>query len=82
MICLHIDIHSPEGYYASTERRWYDTEREIPNRLQVCQDLLIQDFIQRGYIIGNVYTTKSIETILKYCKQIDESCKDMEVCDV
>ena len=78
MICLHIDIHLPNGDYASTERRWYDSETEIPNRLQVLQDLLIRDFIQRGYIIGNVYTTKSIETILKYCRDIDESCKDME----
>ncbi len=79
MICLHIDIHNLDGCLGSTERWWYDTEAEIPNRLQVLQEPFIQNKIECGYIIGNMYTTKSIETTLKYCKDIDESCKDMEV---
>ena len=79
MICLHIDIHNPNGFCASTERWWYDTEAEIPNRLQVLQEPFIQHKIECGYIIGNMFTTKSIEKTLKYCKDIDESCKDMEI---
>lgn len=79
MICLHIDIHNPDGCLGSTERWWYDTEAEIPNRLQVLQDPSLQGLTEGGYIIGNIFTTKSIETTLKYCKQIDESSKDIEV---
>lgn len=79
MICLHIDIHNPDGCLGSTERWWYDTEAEIPNRLQVLQEPFIQHMIECGYIIGNIFTTKSIETTLKVCRDIDESSKDMEM---
>ena len=79
MKCLHINIHNPDGFLGSTERWWYDDDATIPNRKEVLDDYFCQHMIKQGYIIGNIYTTKSIESKLKYCNEIDESFKDMEV---
>ena len=78
MKCLHIDIHNPDGFYGSTERWWDDDDATIPNRKEVLDDYFCQHMIKEGYIIGNIYTTKSIESTLEYCNETDAYWLEME----
>ena len=55
---LNIDIHNPDGCYASTQRWYYDYNQyqhksATVNRKYINDEL--KNFISAGYIIGNVY---------------------------
>ena len=76
MICLHIDIHNPDGFYASTERWYYDNAQDIPNRKQLLEDYFCQHMTECGYIIGNIYTTNEIKNNLEYCLETDKRLEE------